>query len=101
MLQVIAEKYGVHDPHARRVGRPRLSKAERKYVNSLKKKYGELLVSVSESRHQLLSAAAGGDVRELIARLSDEGHEMVAMALVLNNEQIACLLELTEQRTAK
>ena len=99
MLQVIAEKYGVHTPGARRVGKPYLSKAERKYVNRLKKKYSELLSALGDSRHELLAAASGGDVRELIVRLSEEGHELVAMCLIFNDEQIAVLMELTESRS--
>ena len=98
MINQLAKKYGVHDPHSRRVGRPSLSRKERAYVNKLKRKYSELLTTITKSRHELLAAAAGQDTRFLVARLAEEGHEMTAMALVLNNEQIAVLLEFTSRQ---
>ncbi len=94
MIKQIAKKYGVDDPHARRVGRPQLSRKERAYVQRLKRKYSELLSTITVSRHELLAAAAGQDTRLLVARLAEEGHELTAMALIYNNEQIAVLLEL-------
>ena len=97
MIYRIARKYGVHDPKAVRVGRPQLTRKERQYVNKLKRKYSELLTTISVSRHELLAAASGQDTRYLVARLAEEGHELTAMALIYNNEQIAVLLEMSAE----
>lgn len=101
MIERIARKYGVHDPHAVRVGRPQLTRKERQYVNKLKRRYSEILTTISKSRHELLAAASGQDTRLLVERLAEEGHELTAMALIYNNEQIACLLALTEKRSGE
>ena len=93
MINQLAKKYGVQDPHAQRVGRPSLTRKERAYVNKLKRKYADLLVTITKSRHELLAAAAGQDTKLLVARLAEEGHELTAMALIYNNEQIVVLLE--------
>lgn len=96
MLKTIADKYGVSDTAQRRVGKPELSRAERKFVRKLMKQRKDVIKQIAATRHELLSAASGGDVRELGGRLVAEGHELLALSLVLNDEQIAVIMALAD-----
>ena len=86
-LHPLLAAYGLLPESGQIVARPPISKAERRVVARLKKRYATELANAKTARTDVLNMTRGVDRRPIIAELLDDGHNAPALLLTFNDEQ--------------
>jgi hypothetical protein len=90
-LRPVLAQYGLLPESTGVVARPRISKADRRVVARLKRRYATELANAKIARTDALNITRGVDRMPIIRELLDEGHNAPALLLTFNNEQLVLL----------
>jgi hypothetical protein len=90
-LHPLLAAYGLLPDSGHIVARPPISKAERRVVARLKKRYATELANAKAARIDALNLTRHVDRRPIIAELLADGHNAPALLLTFNDEQLVLL----------
>jgi len=90
-LYPLLAAYGLLPESGQIVARPPISKAERRVVARLKKRYSTELANAKAARIDALNLTRHVDRRLIIAELLADGHNAPALLLTFNDQQLVLL----------
>jgi hypothetical protein len=90
-LHPLLAAHGLLPESGQIVARPPISKAERRVVARLKKRYAVELANAKAARIDTLNMTRGVDRRPIIQELLKDGHNAPALVLTFNDEHLVLL----------
>lgn len=95
-LRALLAAYGLLASSSQPVGRPSLTRKQQAAVRRYKRKHASQLAGTSALRTDLLNASRGIPRRDVLADLSEAEANAELLVMLLNDEQVALLLEKEE-----